>query len=174
MVDIRAAVATDAEAIARVHVRSWQAAYQGLMPQAHLDGLNVDHRQQVWRAILAETGWPRAGALVADAGDGVVGFAHVCPTRDDDRDPTSVGEVTSIYVLSDAWRAGVGRALLAAGVASLAEAGFAEATLWVLDTNDRARRFYAASGWRPDGAVKDDDLRGFPLTEVRYHRRWDP
>jgi hypothetical protein len=35
-------------------------------------------------------------------------------------------------------------------------------------SNVRARRFYEAAGWRPDGAAKIDDSRGFPLEEVRY------
>jgi len=52
----------------------------------------------------------------------------------------------------------------------LAGAGYRDATLWVLDSNDRARRFYALAGWAEDGAVKTDGSRGFPLREVRYRR----
>ena len=48
----------------------------------------------------------------------------------------------------------------------LVEAGFKRASLWVLDTNDRARRFYQADGWQADGASKVDDSRGFPFREV--------
>jgi hypothetical protein len=40
----------------------------------------------------------------------------------------------------------------------------------VLDSNARARRFYEAAGFSPDGGVKVDATRGFPLTEVRYRR----
>jgi hypothetical protein len=49
-------------------------------------------------------------------------------------------------------------------------AGFAEATLWVLDTNERARRFYAAGGWTLDEVTRQDDSHGFPIDEVRYRR----
>ena len=35
----------------------------------------------------------------------------------------------------------------------LAEAGFSEAILWVLQGNDRARSFYEGEGWSPDGAT---------------------
>jgi hypothetical protein len=34
-------VVDDADAIAPVHVRSWQAAYRGFMPDEVLDGLDV-------------------------------------------------------------------------------------------------------------------------------------
>jgi hypothetical protein len=44
----------------------------------------------------------------------------------------------------------------------LVGAGYVQATLWVLDSNARARRFYAKGGWAEDGAVKHDDSRGFP------------
>ena len=98
----------------------------------------------------------------------VVGFVHLCPTRDEDRYPPTVGEVTSIYVLEEVWGTGTGRALMAAALERVTQAGFVQATLWVLDTNHRARRFYEAGPWQPDGATKRDHLRGFPLTEVRY------
>jgi hypothetical protein len=53
-------------------------------------------------------------------------------------------------------------------VAELARLGYAGAVLWVLDVNDRARRFYALAGWAEDGARKTDGSRGFDITEVRY------
>jgi hypothetical protein len=52
----------------------------------------------------------------------------------------------------------------------LAAAGFAQATLWVLGTNARARRFYEAAGWSADGMVRTEDFQGLRLTEVRYRR----
>jgi hypothetical protein len=55
-------------------------------------------------------------------------------------------------------------------VECLAAAGYTQATLWVLGTNARARRFYAAAGWAQDGAVLEDASLGVPLAEVRYRR----
>ena len=40
--------------------------------------------------------------------------------------------------------------------------------LWVLQANARARRFYQIAGFRTDGSVKDADLNGIALPEVRY------
>jgi hypothetical protein len=67
-----------------------------------------------------------------------------------------------------------GRALLGSAVAGLARLGYTDAILWVLDTNDRARRFYALAGWKEDGASKTDGARGFDITEVRYRRTLGP
>lgn len=156
--------------IAIVHVRSWQAVYRGLAPQEYLDHLEVEQRYSVWEHILGEAEWPRVGTFVAECGGDVVGFASICPTRDDDGQPASTGELAAIYLLPRAWGNGLGRALMASVLSALRDAGFDEATLWVLDTNSRARRFYEAAGWHADGAVKQDARRGFVLNEVRYRR----
>ncbi len=100
----------------------------------------------------------------------LAGFVTYGPSRDEDADP-AVGEVSTIYVLAEAWGRGLGRRLMAGAVQRLTGAGYAQATLWVLRTNARARRFYAAAGWSEDGAALEDASPGFPLAEVRYRRR---
>lgn len=165
---VRPATATAALRIAEIHVATWCVAYRGQVPDAFLDGLLVERRMSAWSDIIGDTDWPSTGVLVAEDDSGKpVGFAHVCSSRDDDAGP-KVGEVTSIYVAPEAWQQGAGRALLDAATATLRTAGFASATLWVLDTNHRARTFYERMGWRPDGAAKMDDRGDFALHELRY------
>lgn len=165
---VRPATARDVTAIATIHVKTWQVAYQGQVPDESLERLSVDGRISAWSDILAATAWPSTGVFVAeDDGADVVGFTHVAPSRDDDSAP-GTAEVTSIYVRPDAWRGGAGRSLLEAACASVRSGGFGSATLWVLDSNERARRFYEAMGWRADGRVKVDWRREFELNEVRY------
>jgi GNAT superfamily N-acetyltransferase len=168
-VEVRAAVVEDAEQIADVHVRSWQAGYRGLLPQDYLDGLDPAARVPARRQLLEASDLPRTGTLVAADDGQVVGFAHVGPSRDEDAD-SSVGEVFAIYLAPGAWGKGHGRELMAAALADLVQAGYRQATLWVLEPNARARRFYEAAGFRPDGASMEDDSRGFPLAEIRYRR----
>jgi GNAT superfamily N-acetyltransferase len=166
---VRPAAPADAAALAAVHTGTWQAAYRGVLPDAFLDGLGPDRSPALWTRVTAEPA-PRSAVLVAEAGGVVVGFVHVRPSRDDDADPARTGEVTSIYVRPDRWGTGAGRALMAAAVEALAGAGFADATLWVLRDNPRARRFYARAGWAEDGATKDDVVGGAAVTELRYRR----
>lgn len=97
----------------------------------------------------------------------IVGFVNHVASRDSEADG-SVGEITTIYLLPEHFGEGYGRALMDAATATLREAGFAQATLWVLADNARARRFYELAGWSLDGASKDDELGGMPVTEVRY------
>ena len=57
---------------------------------------------------------------------------------------------------------------MAHAVAQLRAMGFREAVLWVLDTNQRARRFYEVAGWHLDGGTKHQLWRGAEFDEVRY------
>lgn len=170
---VRPATLADADEIAAIHVRSWQAAYQGLMPQDYLDGLDPAARAARWRRNLAALDWSARGVLVVTDGDqnpGIAGFAAYWPTRDDDGDPARTGEIAAIYLHPAAWGRGLGQQLITATVANLTATGYRDATLWVLTDNARARRFYSRVGWTPDGATKTDDSDGFPLHEMRYRR----
>jgi ribosomal protein S18 acetylase RimI-like enzyme len=174
--EVRAAVPGDDVGLATVHVRSWQAAYAGQLPEEYLAGLSIERRAEWWRTTLARcagagagsgAGAPGEGVLVAVDAEGIVGFLHYCRSRDQDA-PRTTGEITSIYLLPGWWDRGVGRRLLSAGLDGLRDAGFDTATLWVLESNLRARRFYVAAGMKTDGATKDDVRPDFVLREVRY------
>lgn len=45
---IRPASADDTAALGQVHVRAWQAAYGGVMPDGYLDGLDATERSAMW------------------------------------------------------------------------------------------------------------------------------
>ena len=46
--------------------------------------------------------------------------------------------------------------------------GRAEAYLWVLEANVRARRFYERNGYKHDGTTKNAILGNVGLPELRY------
>jgi GNAT superfamily N-acetyltransferase len=95
------------------------------------------------------------------------------PSRDGDA-AAGTGEVYAIYVDPSAVGTGIGQALLARAVSGMRERGYTAATLWVLDGNTRARRFYEAAGWRPDGAPQEGERGGAAQQEVRYRiALWD-
>jgi len=170
---IRAARPGDEPAIARVHVASWQDAYAGHMPADYLAALDVGQRAEAWRQRLPAARRSRGDVLVAVSGEEIAGFVHFGPSRDEDADPARTGEIGAIYLRPESIGHGVGRLLMDAAVAGLAALGYADATLWVLDANERARRFYERAGWAPDGNVMTDDSRGFTIREVRYHRPFE-
>jgi ribosomal protein S18 acetylase RimI-like enzyme len=156
---IRPGRADDAEAVARVHVETWQAAYAHALPREQLAALSVEDRVPYLRR--------RPPSFVAEVEGEVVGFVGVGASRDDDAE----GELFTIYVLPDHWGAGIGRALLEAGEEELQRQGHRQVVLWVLDDNPRARRFYENAGWSADGKAQEVEMFGFHLREVRYAKR---
>jgi ribosomal protein S18 acetylase RimI-like enzyme len=166
IVQIRKAKVEDAFGIAFVHVRSWQVAYRGHMPDEFLDGLDVEKRMKMWREVTQN---PDKIVFVAeDENADIVGFSALGPSRDADAKPVTA-EVSAIYVHPEKWQKGIGRALLAASLDQVRKREFDQITLWVLEANLRARPFYESFGFMPDGTTKDDDhWQGFTVREVRY------
>ena len=166
--DLRYAKVADLASIAEVHVRAWQETYVGQLGQGHLDGLSVDDRTRTWQEWTAGAEWPNPDLLVlTDDDEVIVGFATTSSSHDPDA-AASTGEVPAIYTRQWMWGRGWGRTLMAAAMARLRDAGFRDATLWVLETNDRARRFYEAAGWRWDGTTKPAVIGDQDVTELRY------
>lgn len=167
---IRPAEVSDAPRLAEIHVRSWQTAYAGQLPSSFLKSLDPLRRSSGWEATLRKPDVPGQATLLAEDDSRLpVGFVHVCPAREDLGD--TVGEVAALYVAPECWRAGVGRRLMKAAVNQLADAGFRRGILWVLRSNERAIRFYEATGWGADGATKQDTIGGLSVTELRMSRR---
>jgi ribosomal protein S18 acetylase RimI-like enzyme len=167
-VAMRPANADDARAIAGVHVRAWRSAYRGLMPDAFLDGLSLEERARGWRRRLEAHD---AHTLVATENGAIVGFVTSGQSRDDAAAEGVTGEVLALYLDPAYIGRGLGCRLSDAALGALREAGFTTATLWVLEGNMLARRFYEAAGFEPDGArMNDARTAGVVLHKVRYRR----
>jgi GNAT superfamily N-acetyltransferase len=166
---LRPAEPRDAMAVARVHVRSWQAAYRGLLPDAYLDGLRPEERAQRYDFASDDV---RAPATMVAMDDGrLCGFATTMPARDSD--VPEHGELCALYVDPEWWSRGVGAALICAARVRLAEQGFCNAVLWLLAGNTRADRFYRIDGWAPDGLCRTDTVWGVMVNESRWRRGLD-
>jgi ribosomal protein S18 acetylase RimI-like enzyme len=165
-VRIREAIPADAEPLAGIHVRAWQAAYRGQLSDEYLDGLRAGDRIDMHRRTLAE---PREGwrTWVAVEGEQVVGFAVTGPSEDADAEQDT-GEVFAIYLEPERVGTGVGRRLFAYALLDLRKRGFRSATLWVLETNEQARRFYERAGWRFDGTTAGGRVDCEMRPTVRY------
>jgi ribosomal protein S18 acetylase RimI-like enzyme len=164
---IRPAVPEDAEAIERLRVAGWQTAYRGIISDAYLDSLLVDVPRRRRQLEALPDGFR---SNVAIAGGRVVGWVSAGPCRDQDRAGPQHGEILACYVHPGWWRAGAGRLLMEHALEVLAKDGRDDVTLWVLEANDRARRFYEAVGFAPDGTHKLLDF-GESVPELRY---WHP
>jgi ribosomal protein S18 acetylase RimI-like enzyme len=187
---LRQARRGDELAVAELHVRSWQEAYRELMPAEFLAALDPRDRVGRYRFESTEEGAPTTVlAIVSEGGDGgdpsltnmevrpgsppspgerIAGFVTFGASRDGDA--RGLGEVYALYVDPNSLRGGIGGTLMADARRRLAEDGFSEAILWVLQGNDRARSFYEGEGWVPDGATRVENVYDIVSTVDRFRR----
>jgi GNAT superfamily N-acetyltransferase len=159
-------LATDADVLpmAKVHIASWRETYPGLLPDAMLARLSVADQAIRWQRMLDRPdAWGGAISFVADRGGSIVGYGTCGEQRDPLlRDRGFTGEVAELYVLAYAQGQGAGFGLMKAMAAALLEHGHRAASLWVLEQNAPARRFYEHLGGMLIGKKRAN------LAEVAY------
>jgi len=164
-VSLRDAGLDDLPAIVALQARSWRTSYRGIVDDAFLDAIPMQQWIESWRAHFF-AGDTRC--LVAEEEGRIIGFASVGqPDSSEARDP-SVRELHTIYIEASHYGRGLGQLLIKTALGHLREAGAGTVVLWVLEQNDRGRRFYEAGGWRADGARATDCWGATSVPRLRY------
>mgnify|MGYP000963489198 CR=1 FL=1 len=167
-VTLRFATDADLANVAAIHIASWRATYADELSASYLASLQVSDRVVLWRQRLAQG----AQLMVAeDAGGAPLGFCASGPSRDID-EPPGVWEIWNIHLSPDQKGRGLGSQLFDAGAELGRARGATQLTLWVVATNDRARRFYERKGMTCDGKEKYVSLADERMHEVRYRKRY--
>ncbi len=133
--------------LAAVELGAYLALAQELFPRAHRLPLTEGRRL----ALMADRAYTPDLDLVIETRDGALaGFCH-CALRPDERERLGrrEGWVELIGVAPAHRRAGLGRALLCAGLLALADYGADRALLTVRADNTHARALYEAEGFTP-------------------------
>ena len=145
-VTVRPARLEDAEAFTRAHEAAWDATLSPIAGRRLEELVPFEERVERFRAGLDRPGVD-ASILVAERGDEVVGEA------------VRVGsELRDLYVVPEAWGTGAGLALMDEVLAEIRAGGATQATLWVVEANARARRFYEREGWEPTGETRETPM----------------
>jgi ribosomal protein S18 acetylase RimI-like enzyme len=160
---IRRAFRADAVSVARIHVVSWKIAYRGIMPEDVIARTDLAYRTKFWKEQIANRDWP---VFLLEERGVPLAFCQMVPSNDEGDDPTRVGHITSLHVLPPLRGRGHGRVLMAHVLAEFGRRGFTNVTLWVLEANQPARRFYEKSGFTLDGGRRTNSRTEVP--EVRY------
>ena len=168
---VRSAAPRDAKAIAEIHVATWQAAYQDVIPDDFLKAMTVEKRLAYWREAI-EFSDPQI--LVAVDADKVIGFVGFDRSRDAGTKST-VGEIWALYITPEHWRQGAGLALWDGARDGLKDEGCTQVTLWVLVANEKALQFYeqAAGFKREMASLRTTAFGSSKLEEIRLKRPID-
>ena len=185
---IRAGSVADAAQIAEVQRVSWFGAYTGIIADEIIDRVTaLDDGARVRQSFRTRP-WQRMIVAVPDGEGGedgedgaIVGYAAFGPETDvlgapwphplsTDGEERRVAELYALYVRPAWWSTGTGRALMDRVLARSVAVGYSSLTLWVLQDNRRARRFYERAGFGPDGAT--NVLTGLgDVLELRYRQQ---
>jgi GNAT superfamily N-acetyltransferase len=166
---VRPARPADADAIGRVHVAAWRAAYAELLPAA-VETLDAAALADSWRAAVTDPPSADHRVLVATAGPDVVGFAALGPATDADAEPGEDAELLVLLVDPAHGRAGHGSRLLNATADTVREGRFRRLRAWVPEADGDRQRFLGAAGFAADGAARVLDAAGDGTTLVREVR----
>jgi len=166
MINIRHGTPADRTALRALARRAWQAGYAELLPKEYLDSLGTD-REPARPPQPPQRTPTKIARLIAELDGIIVGAALVTNARDLEL-PETHGELAVLNVDPDHWHRGIGRTLLNEAEAWLRSIHLINAVLWTFADNQRARTFYEASGWTPDGATRTESLTPFRLAELRY------
>ena len=159
---IRSAHPDDAGTIAKIHVDSWRAVYDGILPESYLLRLNYGQMVQSVRTGLLS---PVNIYLVADdPGCGPIGYICGGPERSGDH--IYNGEIYELYIAPGFQRQGMGKRLLSALASRLQDQKFYAMMAWVLASNPN-HKFYEKAGGLYLG-VKTISFAGKKLQAAAY------
>jgi ribosomal protein S18 acetylase RimI-like enzyme len=154
MIAIRRARLSDAGAMGAVHVAAWRSTYPGILPDEFLAHLSAPRHAAHYGEAIRSVGTAVFVAVASgtDVPRGspprVVGFSTAGRVRQSGPGRLAEGEIETLYVLDDYRERGLGRALIRAAAAALADGGCGSAYVWVLRDNP-SRWFYRRLGGRP-------------------------
>ena len=162
----REATADDAQACAEVHVASWKAGYEGILPAEYLDQLSVSDRLLWWRDTLKlpSIDRPLRVMVIQDEASRVCGLGATKRLEAEDK-----AELTQMYLAPSAWGTGAADILMDALLNELARDGVEWVSLRVARDNGRARRFYERRGWTlTEGSEAMEEIWGVSVLTLEY------
>lgn len=155
---IRPATPADAPGIAYVHLQSWRETYVGMVPQAHLDKLDLGARTERWTRQLT------AGAVttfVCEVDGKIVGF--VCGGKPQQLELGFTSELHAMYLLKSHQGKGWGRKLFDRFRESMKTEHYSDLYLWVVRENPTAHFYQKMGGEKRQS--KNVEIGGQPVVE---------
>ncbi|GAB2786956.1 GNAT family N-acetyltransferase [Amycolatopsis magusensis] len=160
---VRRAEAADAPRLAEINLTGWRTAYRGILPDAYLDSLRQEDREDKFAARLAAM-TERTVTYVAANPAGEIG-AYATAVGD-----SRPGMLGALYAALE-WRGtGAGHTVHEAALAHLTTCGFSHAVVWVFEENFLSRRFYENHGWLCDQVTQTSQIADRSAVEIRYSR----
>ena len=142
------ATAAQADILGRIHAASWQAAYEGVVPEAERRRFTPERRAKIWSDFC------RAAHRNA-----ICFFEEGVPEDE--------GEVYAFYMHPSIWGTPATKWAFLFCLQRLKDMGYRSAVVWVLEENRRDRRFYEKHRFSSECVYQQIEI-GAKLREMRY------
>ncbi len=165
-ITIRLAAPADAHDMAEVLMRSWEAAYAGIIPPEFIAAKNAT-RHALFERIITDA---NTNEYVIELGGKTVGIMNVDSPQYDSTDlDDSFYELRALYLHPDYQRMGIGTIAMDFAADKARRRGKTSMVLWVFAENAASIRFYEACGFAADGGTMTYDC-GKAMQSVRMRR----
>jgi GNAT superfamily N-acetyltransferase len=165
---IRPGTHADIEEVSRAYAEAWRTTYQGVTPDAFVNGMTAGAAAQIFRDCLQPNDYSYFFHVAETPEGRIVGFADGGKERT--HPESGLGELYAIYLLKEFQGQGTGRKLFQAGVESLLKSGIERMVTWVLEKSPY-RKFYESLNGTLESGQKFLDIAGTQITVVSY--RWN-
>lgn len=164
MIIVRDMELADCPAVASIHVRGWQAAYRGMMPDSFLDSLDISQRTERWQNNLGRNNCMN---LVAEQDGQIMAFGGGGVNRSLSIVPHLPNELWALYTDPNLWGQGAGRAIMTEFATRIQTPYL----VWVARENHPALKFYARMGGKQLTHTKNEEVGGgqVPHVALEFH-----
>ena len=163
---VREMIEADCKAVGALYSAAWREGYKGLLPKELLDKITPE-RYEVRSHV---NGFLNEGSFVAVEGERIVAHCHARAA--DEPKMRGWGEIHTLYTHPEYWRQGCGTAVFRRAEEWLYDRGFDDVYLYVLESNERAERFYRSQGFFPNMDTLCCDLGGEVVTDNRFIKHY--
>jgi ribosomal protein S18 acetylase RimI-like enzyme len=166
---IRKAIINDSPRIAEIHVFSSRCTHKDFLPMKNLiNKMTVKNYEESIRKYLSNNIKPFEMYLYED-NNIIKAFMTMGNCTDDDKDNNTF-ELENIYIDPLFQRQHIGTELVNYFIKTATEQNKKEATLWTIEKNINAIKFYDKMGFIPDGKRKKFELLNDEMC-IRYWRK---
>ena len=162
---VRLATSSDALDMAEVHMRSWEAAYKDIIPIDFICEKNAG-RPALWENILRNENTTQ---YIIKKDGKTVGMMGMSVSLDEDTDAGTY-ELMGLYLLPDYFYLGIGTQAMEFAFKKARNLEMKDMTVWLLENNHNAKRFYEKCGFVPDGCLREQYF-GKILNIIRMRRK---
>jgi ribosomal protein S18 acetylase RimI-like enzyme len=164
MIELRPANFSDYNAIAKIHIESWQKNYRNILSDRFLDNEIEKDRLKLWQNRLASA-MPGNQITVAVNNENIVGFSCLLLNYD-----SLYGSLLdNLHVRQEFQNSGIGKMLMKNCARMILEkANARKMYLWVYEANQNARKAYEHLGGTHIDTVRKSNVDGTEANACRY------